>query len=139
MQDVRKNNVCIVGEPGTGKTAIAEGLAKRIVDDQVPSMLRNKVVYSLAVGDLLAGTRYRGDFEERLKAVLDNLSDNPNAILFIDEIHMIMGAGSAGGSSVDIANLIKPVLGRGKLLTIGATTPDEFANTFEKDRALLMT
>ena len=133
----KKNNVCIVGEPGTGKTAIAEGLAKRIVDDQVPSMLRNKVVYSLAVGDLLAGTRYRGDFEERLKAVLDNLSDNPNAILFIDEIHMIMGAGSAGGSSVDIANMIKPVLGRGKLLTIGATTPDEFANTFEKDRALL--
>ncbi len=133
----KKNNVCIVGEPGTGKTAIAEGLAKRIVDDEVPPMLRNKVVYSLAVGDLLAGTRYRGDFEERLKAVLDNLSDNPNAILFIDEIHMIMGAGSAGGSSVDIANMIKPVLGRGKLLTIGATTPDEFANTFEKDRALL--
>ena len=133
----KKNNVCIVGEPGTGKTAIAEGLAKRIVDDQVPPMLRNKVVYSLAVGDLLAGTRYRGDFEERLKAVLDNLSDNPNAILFIDEIHMIMGAGSAGGSQVDVANMIKPVLGRGKLLTIGATTPDEFANTFEKDRALL--
>ena len=133
----KKNNVCIVGEPGTGKTAIAEGLAKRIVDDQVPPMLRNKVVYSLAVGDLLAGTRYRGAFEERLKAVLDNLSDNPNAILFIDEIHMIMGAGSAGGSQVDVANMIKPVLGRGKLLTIGATTPDEFANTFEKDRALL--
>jgi len=133
----KKNNVCIVGEPGTGKTAIAEGLAKRIVDDQVPPMLRNKVVYSLAVGDLLAGTRYRGDFEERLKAVLDNLSDNPNAILFIDEIHMIMGAGSAGGSNVDVANMIKPVLGRGNMLTIGATTPDEFANTFEKDRALL--
>ena len=133
----KKNNVCIVGEPGTGKTAIAEGLAKRIVDDQVPPMLRNKIVYSLAVGDLLAGTRYRGDFEERLKAVLDNLSDNPNAILFIDEIHMIMGAGSAGGSNVDVANMIKPVLGRGNMLTIGATTPDEFANTFEKDRALL--
>jgi len=133
----KKNNVCIVGEPGVGKTAIAEGLAKRIVDEQVPPMLRNKVVYSLAVGDLLAGTKYRGDFEERLKLVLDVLADNPNTILFIDEIHMIMGAGSAGGSSVDIANMIKPVLGKGKLLTIGATTPDEFANSFEKDRALM--
>jgi ATP-dependent Clp protease ATP-binding subunit ClpA len=133
----KKNNVCIIGEPGTGKTAIAEGLAKRIVENEVPPMLRNKIVYSLAVGDLLAGTRYRGDFEERLKNVLDNLSENPNAILFIDEIHMIMGAGSAGGSNVDVANMIKPVLGRGKLLTIGATTPDEYANTFEKDRALM--
>ena len=133
----KKNNVCIIGEPGTGKTAIAEGLAKRIVENEVPPMLRNKIVYSLAIGDLLAGTRYRGDFEERLKNVLDNLSENPNAILFIDEIHMIMGAGSAGGSNVDVANMIKPVLGRGKLLTIGATTPDEFANTFEKDRALM--
>ena len=133
----KKNNVCIIGEPGTGKTAIAEGLAKRIVENDVPPMLRNKIVYSLAIGDLLAGTRYRGDFEERLKNVLDELTGNPNAILFIDEIHMIMGAGSAGGSNVDVANMIKPVLGRGKLLTIGATTPDEFANTFEKDRALM--
>lgn len=133
----KKNNVCIIGEPGTGKTAIAEGLAKRIVENEVPPMLRNKIVYSLAIGDLLAGTRYRGDFEERLKNVLDELTGNPNAILFIDEIHMIMGAGSAGGSNVDVANMIKPVLGRGKLLTIGATTPDEFANTFEKDRALM--
>ena len=133
----KKNNVCIVGEPGVGKTAIAEGLAKRIVDEQVPPMLRNKVVYSLSVGDLLAGTRYRGDFEERLKMVLEVLSDNPNTVLFIDEIHMIMGAGSTGGGAVDIANMIKPVLGKGKLLTIGATTPDEFANTFEKDRALM--
>ena len=133
----KKNNVCIVGEPGVGKTAIAEGLAKRIVDAEVPPMLRNKVVYSLSVGDLLAGTKYRGDFEERLKMVLEVLSDNPNTILFIDEIHMIMGAGSAGGSSVDVANMIKPVLGKGKLLTIGATTPDEFANSFEKDRALM--
>jgi len=133
----KKNNVVIVGEPGVGKTAIAEGLAKRIVDEQVPPMLRNKVVYSLSVGDLLAGTRYRGDFEERLKMVLEVLSDNPNTILFIDEIHMIMGAGSTGGGAVDVANMIKPVLGKGKLLTIGATTPDEFANSFEKDRALM--
>lgn len=133
----KKNNVCIVGEPGVGKTAIAEGLAKRIVDEQVPAMLRNKVVYSLSVGDLLAGTRYRGDFEERLKMVLEVLADNPNTILFIDEIHMIMGAGSTGGGAVDVANMIKPVLGKGKLLTIGATTPDEFANSFEKDRALM--
>jgi ATP-dependent Clp protease ATP-binding subunit ClpA len=133
----KKNNCVIVGEPGVGKTAIAEGLAKRIVDGEVPPLLRDRVVYSLSIGDLLAGTRYRGDFEERLKVVLQALEDNPNSILFIDEIHMIMGAGSAGGSSVDVANMIKPVLGKGKLLTIGATTPDEFANSFEKDRALM--
>jgi ATP-dependent Clp protease ATP-binding subunit ClpA len=133
----KKNNCVLVGEPGTGKTAIAEGLAKKIVDGEVPDALANKVVYSLDIGKLLAGTRYRGDFEERIKSLLDTLSNNPNAVLFIDEIHMIMGAGSAGGSSVDVANLIKPVLGRGRLLTIGATTPDEFADSFEKDRALL--
>ena len=133
----KKNNCVIVGEPGVGKTAIAEGLAKRIVDEQVPPILRDKIVYSLSVGDLLAGTRYRGDLEERLKIVLQTLEDNPNSILFIDEIHMIMGAGAGGNSSVDIANMIKPVLGRGRLLTIGATTPDEFANSFEKDRALM--
>jgi len=133
----KKNNCVLVGEPGTGKTAIAEGLAKRIVDNDVPDAITNKVVYSLSVGDILAGTRYRGDFEERFKTVMDTLSNNPHAILFIDEIHMIMGAGSAGSSSVDIANMIKPVLGAGKLLTIGATTPDEFANSFEKDRALM--
>ena len=133
----KKNNCVIVGEPGVGKTAIAEGLAKRIVDNDVPDAITNKVVYSLSVGDLLAGTRYRGDFEERFKTVMDTLANNPHAILFIDEIHMIMGAGSAGSSSVDIANMIKPVLGAGKLLTIGATTPDEFANSFEKDRALM--
>jgi len=133
----KKNNVVLVGEPGVGKTAIAEGLAKRIVDNDVPDVIKNKIVYSLSVGDLLAGTRYRGDFEERFKIVLETLEASPNAILFIDEIHMIMGAGSAGGSSVDIANMIKPVLGKGKLLTIGATTPDEFANSFEKDRALM--
>ena len=133
----KKNNCVIVGEPGTGKTAIAEGLAKRIVDGNVPDVIKNKVVYSLSVGDMLAGTKYRGDFEERLKAVLETLEESPNAVLFIDEIHMIMGAGRAGGSSVDIANMIKPVLGKGRLLTIGATTPDEFANSFEKDRALM--
>jgi ATP-dependent Clp protease ATP-binding subunit ClpA len=133
----KKNNCVIVGEPGVGKTAIAEGLAKRIVDGEVPALLRSKVVYSLNIGDLLAGTRYRGDFEERLKLVLAALEENPNSILFIDEIHMIMGAGAGGNSSVDVANMIKPVLGRGRLLTIGATTPDEFASSFEKDRALM--
>jgi len=133
----KKNNVVLVGEPGTGKTAVAEGLAKRIVDGDVPDVIKNKVIYSLAVGDLLAGTRYRGDFEERFKTVLETLEASPHAVLFIDEIHMIMGAGSAGGSSVDIANMIKPVLGKGRLLTIGATTPDEFADSFEKDRALM--
>jgi ATP-dependent Clp protease ATP-binding subunit ClpA len=133
----KKNNCVLVGEPGVGKTAIAEGLAKRIVDGEVPDVIKNKVVYSLAVGDLLAGTKYRGDFEERLKVVLEILEESPNAILFIDEIHMIMGAGSAGSSSVDIANMIKPILGKGNLLTVGATTPDEFANSFEKDRALM--
>ena len=133
----KKNNVVLVGEPGTGKTAVAEGLAKRIVDGNVPDVIQNKIIYSLAVGDLLAGTRYRGDFEERFKTVLETLESSPHAILFIDEIHMIMGAGSAGSSSVDIANMIKPVLGKGRLLTIGATTPDEFADSFEKDRALM--
>ena len=133
----KKNNVVLVGEPGTGKTAVAEGLAKRVVDGDVPDVIKNKVIYSLAVGDLLAGTRYRGDFEERFKSVLETLEASPHAVLFIDEIHMIMGAGSAGTSSVDIANMIKPVLGKGRLLTIGATTPDEFADSFEKDRALM--
>lgn len=133
----KKNNCIIVGEPGTGKTAIAEGLAKRIVDGEVPPLLQSKTVYSLSIGDLIAGTRYRGDFEERLKIVLKTLEDNPDSILFIDEIHMIMGAGAAGSSNVDVANMIKPVLGKGRLLTIGATTPDEFSSTFEKDRALM--
>lgn len=133
----KKNNCVLVGEPGTGKTAIAEGLAKKIVDGDVPKCLLNKVVYSLDIGNLLAGTRFRGDFEERIKGILNKLEADPNSILFIDEIHMIMGAGSAGNSTVDIANLIKPVLGKGRLLTIGATTPDEFADSFEKDRALM--
>ena len=133
----KKNNPLLIGEPGVGKTAIAEGLALKIVEGQVPSALKEKVVYSLDVGGLLAGTRYRGDFEERIKIVLDSLEKNKNVILFIDEIHMIMGAGSAGGSSVDIANLMKPILGRGKLLTMGATTSDEYSTHFEKDRALM--
>ncbi len=133
----KKNNCVLVGEPGTGKTAIAEGLAKKIVEGEVPDLLKSKVVYSMDVGSLLAGTKYRGDFEERLKGVLNTMEEDPNAILFIDEIHMIMGAGSAGSSNVDIANLIKPILGKGRLLTIGATTPDEFADNFEKDTALM--
>ena len=133
----KKNNCVLVGEPGTGKTAIAEGLAKKIVEGDVPDLLRSKVVYSMDIGSLLAGTKYRGDFEERLKGVLNSMEEDPDAILFIDEIHMIMGAGSAGGSNVDVANLIKPVLGKGRLLTIGATTPDEFADNFEKDTALM--
>ena len=133
----KKNNCVMVGEPGTGKTAIAEGLAKKIVDGEVPKTLKNKVVYSLDLGAMIAGTRYRGDFEERIKGVLSVLEADPNAILFIDEIHMIMGAGAGGQGNVDAANLLKPVLGRGTMLTIGATTPDEFADTFEKDRALL--
>jgi ATP-dependent Clp protease ATP-binding subunit ClpA len=133
----KKNNCVLVGEPGTGKTAIAEGFAKRIVDGDVPKPLLNKVVYSLNVSDLLAGTRYRGDFEERIKQLLKSLEKSPNSVLFIDEIHMIMGAGSTGNGSVDVANILKPVLGSGRLLTIGATTPDEFADSFEKDKALM--
>ena len=133
----KKNNPILIGEPGTGKTAIAEGLALKIVEGQVPNALKEKIVYSLDIGGLLAGTRYRGDFEERIKVVLDSLEKNKNVILFIDEIHMIMGAGSAGSSNVDIANLMKPILGRGKLLTIGATTNDEYSTHFEKDKALM--
>ena len=133
----KKNNCVLVGEPGTGKTAIAEGLAKKIVEGEVPKALKDKVVYSLDLGAMLAGTKYRGDFEERIKGVLNCLEEDPNAVLFIDEIHMIMGAGAAGQGNVDAANLLKPVLGRGRMLTIGATTPDEFADTFDKDRALM--
>lgn len=133
----KKNNCLLVGQPGTGKTAIAEGLAKLIVEGTVPHTLQGRVVYSLDLGQLVAGTRFRGDFEERLKSVLKALEDDRNAILFIDEIHMIMGAGSGGNSSMDVANLLKPLLGKGRLLTIGATTPDEFAKSFEKDHALM--
>ena len=133
----KKNNVCLVGEPGVGKTAIAEGMAWKIINKQVPKTLEDKTVFQIDVGTMLAGTKFRGDFEERLKGVLDQIEKNENAILFIDEIHMIMGAGSAGSSQVDAANMLKPLLGKGKLLCIGATTPDEFASTFEKDRALM--
>lgn len=133
----KKNNPLLIGEPGVGKTAIAEGLALKIVEGQVPNALKDKVVYSLDIGALLAGTKYRGDFEERIKVVLDSLEADKNVILFIDEIHMIMGAGSAGSSNVDVANLLKPLLGRGKLLTMGATTNDEYSTHFEKDKALL--
>ena len=133
----KKNNPILIGEPGTGKPAIAEGLALKIVEGQVPNALKDKTVYSLDSGALLAGTRYRGDFEERIKLVLESLEERKDVIMFIDEIHMIMGAGSAGGSSVDVANLLKPILGRGKLLTMGATTSDEYSTHFEKDRALM--
>lgn len=132
----KKNNCILVGEPGTGKTAIAEGLAKKIVDEEVPSVLSNKVVYSMDIASMLAGTKYRGDFEERLKGIIAYFENDPNAILFIDEIHMIMGAGASGQGNIDAANMLKPALGRGKILTIGATTPDEYANTIEKDGAM---
>ncbi len=132
----KKNNAIIVGEPGVGKTAIAEGLALMIGEGHVPEILKNKTVYSLDVTSLVAGTKYRGEFEERAKAVFDQLSSKDNVILFIDEIHMIMGAGSAGGSNIDIANLLKPLLASGKLHCIGATTSEEYRENFEKDRAL---
>ena len=133
----KKNNCCLVGEPGVGKTAIAEGIAYKIVHKDVPKILLDKTVYQLDIGTMLAGTKYRGDFEERLKGVLEQVENDPSAILFIDEIHMIMGAGSAGSSNVDAANMLKPLLGKGKLLCVGATTPDEWASNFEKDRALM--
>jgi len=132
----RKNNPLLVGEAGVGKTAIAEGLAKRIVDGQVPDILAKGQVYALDMGALLAGTKYRGDFEQRLKAVLKQLVDNPNAILFIDEIHTLIGAGSASGGTLDASNLLKPALSSGQLKCIGATTYTEYRGIFEKDHAL---
>ncbi len=132
----RKNNPLLVGEAGVGKTAIAEGLAKRIVDSQVPEILAKGQVYALDMGALLAGTKYRGDFEQRLKAVLKQLVDNPNAILFIDEIHTLIGAGSASGGTLDASNLLKPALSSGALKCIGATTYQEYRGIFEKDHAL---
>jgi ATP-dependent Clp protease ATP-binding subunit ClpA len=132
----RKNNPLLVGEAGVGKTAIAEGLAYRITQGDVPEILSNAVVYSLDMGALLAGTKYRGDFEQRLKAVLKQLKDNPNGILFIDEIHTIIGAGSASGGTLDASNLLKPALANGQLKCIGATTYTEFRGVFEKDHAL---
>ncbi|MYM87641.1 ATP-dependent Clp protease ATP-binding subunit ClpA [Rugamonas sp. FT82W] len=132
----RKNNPLLVGEAGVGKTAIAEGLAYRITQNDVPEILQNAIVYSLDMGALLAGTKYRGDFEQRLKAVLKQLKDNPNGILFIDEIHTIIGAGSASGGTLDASNLLKPALANGQLKCVGATTYTEFRGVFEKDHAL---
>ena len=132
----RKNNPLFVGEAGVGKTAIAEGLAKKIVDRQVPEILRDAVIYALDLGGLVAGPKYRGDFEKRLKAVLAQLKRQPRAILFIDEIHTIIGAGSASGGVMDASNLIKPVLASGELRCIGSTTYQEYRGIFEKDRAL---
>jgi ATP-dependent Clp protease ATP-binding subunit ClpA len=132
----RKNNPLLVGEAGVGKTAIAEGLARRIVEENVPEILKDARVYSLDMGALLAGTKYRGDFEQRLKAVLKELSDAPNAVLFIDEIHTLIGAGAASGGTMDASNLLKPALSSGALKCIGATTYQEYRGIFEKDSAL---
>jgi ATP-dependent Clp protease ATP-binding subunit ClpA len=132
----RKNNPLLVGEAGVGKTAIAEGLAKRIVEKDVPDLLLKHQIYSLDMGALLAGTKYRGDFEQRLKTLLKQLTDNPNAILFIDEIHTLIGAGAASGGVLDASNLLKPVLSSGQLRCIGATTFSEYRGIFEKDHAL---
>jgi len=132
----RKNNPLLVGEAGVGKTAIAEGLAKKIVDEEVPEVLADSTIYALDLGALVAGTKYRGDFEKRLKGVLRQLKKEPGAILFIDEIHTIIGAGSASGGVMDASNLIKPMLASGELKCIGSTTYQEYRGIFEKDRAL---
>ena len=132
----RKNNPLLVGESGVGKTAIAEGLAWRIVQGDVPEVIADCTIYSLDIGSLLAGTKYRGDFEKRFKALLKQLEQDTNSILFIDEIHTIIGAGAASGGQVDAANLIKPLLSSGKIRVMGSTTYQEFSNIFEKDRAL---
>ncbi len=132
----RKNNPLLVGEAGVGKTAIAEGLAWRITQDEVPEILAGAVVYSLDMGALLAGTKYRGDFEQRLKGVLKHLKDQPNAVLFIDEIHTLIGAGAASGGTLDASNLLKPALSSGAMKCIGATTFTEYRGIFEKDAAL---
>ena len=132
----RKNNPLLVGEAGVGKTAIAEGLAWKIIKKDVPEVLANHQIYALDIGALLAGTKYRGDFEQRLKAILKQLLDDPNAILFIDEIHTMIGAGAASGGTLDAANLLKPVLNTGQFRCIGATTFSEYRGIFEKDHAL---
>jgi ATP-dependent Clp protease ATP-binding subunit ClpA len=132
----KKNNPVLVGEAGVGKTAIVEGLAKKIALNKVPKQLQNKKIYSLDIGSLIAGTKYRGEFEKRMKVILDELKKEKEPILFIDEIHMIVGAGAAGSSSMDVANLLKPALSSGKIRCIGATTYEEYKNHFEKDRAL---
>ncbi|MEO5344608.1 MAG: AAA family ATPase, partial [Gammaproteobacteria bacterium SHHR-1] len=132
----RKNNPLLVGDAGVGKTAIAEGLALKIVEEEVPDVLLDCTIYSLDLGALVAGTKYRGDFEKRLKAVLAQFKKEPDAILFIDEIHTLIGAGSASGGSMDASNLIKPMLASGELRCIGSTTYEEFRGIFEKDHAL---
>lgn len=132
-----KNNPLYVGEPGVGKTALVEGLAYRISRGQVPDSLKKSIIFSLDMGSLLAGTKYRGDFEERMKAVITEIEKMPNAILFIDEIHTIVGAGSTNGGSLDASNLLKPALARGEFKCIGSTTYTEFHGSFEKDRALI--
>ena len=132
----RKNNPILVGDPGVGKTAIAEGLARKIVDGETPKVLENSTIFALDMGALLAGTRYRGDFEERLKAVMTELEEHPDAILFIDEIHTVIGAGATSGGAMDASNLLKPALQGGKLRCMGSTTYKEFRQHFEKDRAL---
>ena len=132
----RKNNPLLVGEAGVGKTAIAEGLAKKIVEKDIPEVLQNKTIYSLDLGALIAGTKYRGDFEQRLKTVLKQLNEERDSILFIDEIHTIIGAGSASGGTLDASNLLKPALANGQIKCIGATTYQEYRSVFEKDHAL---
>ena len=132
----KKKNAILVGEAGVGKTAIVEGLARRIIQNEVPKTLEENVIYSLDMGALMAGTKYRGDFEERLKQVIDALETKPEAILFVDEIHTMVGAGAAGQSNMDMANMIKPALTRGKIQVIGSTTYEEYRETIEPDRAL---
>src|SRR5258705_798134 len=132
-----KNNPLYVGDPGVGKTAIAEGLARKIVKGEVPEVLSNATIYSLDMGSLLAGTRYRGDFEERLKAVLSELEALEGAVLFIDEIHTVIGAGATSGGAMDASNLLKPALQSGTLRCIGSTTYKEYRQHFEKDRGLV--
>ena len=132
-----KSNVLMVGDPGVGKTAVAEGLAVKIVNNQVPEYLQKHTVYNLDVGNMLAGTQYRGQFEERVKEVLEALIAKKNCILFIDEAHTLKGAGSGGSGGTDFANMLKPYLGRGKLKVIASTTWEEYTASFEKDRALM--
>lgn len=133
----KKNNVIFVGEPGVGKTAVIEGIAKKISDGDVPEAIADKVIYSLDIGAMLAGTKFRGEFEERFKGVLREVEKRDDIILFIDEIHMIMGAGATQGNAIDASNMMKPLLAKGKLMCIGATTYDEFSQHMEKDHALM--
>jgi len=133
----QKNNPLLVGDPGVGKTAIAEGLARKIVKNEVPEVLAGATVFALDMGTLLAGTRYRGDFEERLKQVMKEIENHKHAILFIDEIHTVIGAGATSGGAMDASNLLKPALAQGVLRCIGSTTYKEYRQYFEKDRALV--